>query len=165
MAIIIHRIFTIVFISCFIGFSHPAYGAVSEKAHQTTILLERVYLDGVVGEEEIEQKNMTKEAAISEYNEWRLVAEFDDELIFRTHVDDISPLLKANGYFGVSGEGILSVYEGVPTSQQQKVIQSFFQLDINKLESRQHEQLQHGIRIHSKDQYLALLNFYKPYSH
>lgn len=157
--------FTIVCISFLMGFSHPVYGAENEKPHRTTILLERVYLDGIVGEEEIEQKNMTKETAVSEYKEWRLVAEFDDELIFRTHVDDISPLLKTNGYFGVSGEGILSVYEGVPTSQQQKVIQSFFQLDINKLESRQHEQLQNGIRIHSKDQYLALLNFYKPYSH
>ncbi|MES9773465.1 BofC C-terminal domain-containing protein, partial [Priestia megaterium] len=43
------------------------------------------------------------------------------------------------------------------------IIQSFFQIDIKRLESYQHEQLKKGIRVQSKDEYLSLINFYKIY--
>ncbi|MBM7701389.1 BofC C-terminal domain-containing protein [Priestia iocasae] len=132
----------------------------ADNNQPVTIFLERVYVDGVVSQEVMKKVNMTKAEIEQHYREWRLLKETDTELVFRTSVDDISPLLKTNGYVGISIDGILSIYEGKP-EQSQRVIQSFFQIDVDRLESYQHQQLKSGIRIRSKDEYVSLINFYK----
>lgn len=128
-----------------------------------TVFLERVYVDGVVSQEVIHHSHSSKEDLLRVYEPWRLIKESDDELVLRTYVDDISPLLKANGYFGISVDNILSIYEGEP-NQSTKVIQSFFQIDVEKLESYHRQKLKKGIRVHSKDEYVALMQFFKGYS-
>lgn len=45
---------------------------------------------------------------MKKYKNWRLLKETDQELVFRTSIDDISPILKENGYVGLSVNGILS---------------------------------------------------------
>ncbi|WP_078413893.1 BofC C-terminal domain-containing protein [Priestia abyssalis] len=130
---------------------------------RVTIFLERVYVDGVVSQEVIHHANSSKEDILNAYEAWRLIQESDNELVLRTYVDDISPLLKTNGYFGISVDNMLSIYEGDP-NQSTKVIQSFFQIDVEKLESYHRQKLKKGIRVHSKDEYVALMQFFEGYS-
>lgn len=128
-----------------------------------TVFLERVYVDGVVSQEVVHHSNSSKEDILSGYEPWRLIKESDNEMVLRTYVDDISPLLKTNGYFGISVDNILSIYEGEP-NQSTRVIQSFFQIDVEKLESYHRQKLKKGIRVHTKDEYVALMQFFKGYS-
>ena len=102
------------------------YRADANEKEPMTLFLERVYVDGVVSQEMIKSPSMTK--TINEkYKNWRLLKETDRELVFRTSIDDISPILKDNGYVGLSVNGILSAFEGKPASSQH-IIQSFFKL-------------------------------------
>jgi forespore regulator of the sigma-K checkpoint len=71
-------------------------------------------------------------------------------------------LLKTNGYFGITHKGVLSIFNGRP--EQSKIIQSFFQIDIKKLESNKQKELLDGIPIKTKDRYVHVLETFKPYS-
>jgi forespore regulator of the sigma-K checkpoint len=128
-----------------------------------TVFLERVYVDGVVSQEVVHHASDSKQDVLGAYEPWRVIKEGERELILRTYIDDISPLLKANGYLSISVDNILSIYEGIP-AESTKVIQSFFQIDVDKLESYHRQKLQKGIRVHSKDEYVALMEFFKGYS-
>ena len=55
----------------------------------------------------------------------------DVQIVLQKKVDDISPLLKTSGYFGVSEEGILQIFKGVPKNDN--AIHSFFQIDMKSL--------------------------------
>jgi forespore regulator of the sigma-K checkpoint len=127
-----------------------------------TVILESVYLDGEVSEEIKEETIWSMEDFWSEYASWQLIDQDEEQVIFQKKIDDISPLLKANGYFGLTKNGILTIFNGKPESDQ--VIQSFFQIDVNKLESRQHEKLKKGIPIQSKDNYVEVLEVFKSFS-
>ena len=98
----------------------------------------------------------------SEYTEWQLIDQDEEQIVFQQNIDDISPLLKANGYFGITDEGILTIFNGKPKTHN--VIQSFFQIDMEKLESHQHEELKNGIPISSKDKYVKVLEVFKSLS-
>jgi forespore regulator of the sigma-K checkpoint len=127
------------------------------------VVLERIYLDGEVSEETLDQTVWAMEDFWAEYEEWQVIDLDEEQVVFQQYIDDISPLLKSNGYFGISEEGILTIYEGKPT-EASKIIQSFFQIDIGKLESHQHEQLKGGIKVVSKDDYVHVLETFKPYT-
>jgi forespore regulator of the sigma-K checkpoint len=127
-----------------------------------TVILERIYLDGEVSEEIKEETILSMEDFWAEYSSWQLVNQDDEQVVFQKNIDDISPLLKANGYFGITDNGILTIFNGKPNSE--KVIQSFFQIDLDKLESHQHEELKNGIPIQSKDKYEKVLEVFKPFS-
>jgi len=83
-------------------------------------------------------------------------------MVFRKQMDDISPLLKANGYFGITEDGVLTIFNGRP--DRSRIIQSFFQIDVRKLESKKQEELIQGIPIKTKDRYVEVLETFKPYS-
>ncbi|MFZ3588304.1 BofC C-terminal domain-containing protein [Bacillus sp. DJP31] len=126
------------------------------------VILERVFLDGEVSEEIKEETIWSMEDFWSEYANWQLIDQDEEQIVFQKNIDDISPLLKSNGYFGINKDHILTIFNGKPESDQ--VIQSFFQIDIDKLESRQHEELKMGIPIESKDKYVEVLEVFKPFS-
>nr|WP_235714614.1 intercompartmental signaling factor BofC [Neobacillus dielmonensis] len=126
------------------------------------VILERMYLDGEVSQEVVNETCWSMENFWSKYDQWRLVDIDDSTFVFQKTVDDISPLLKANGFFGVTDDGILTIYNGRP--DRSKIIQSFFQIDIKKLESKTQQQLIQGIPIKTKDRYVEVLETFKPYS-
>jgi len=126
------------------------------------IVLKRIYLDGEISEENIEETVWSMEDFWSKYDKWQLAAENNHTLIFTQAVDDISPLLKTNGYFGISNEGILTIYNGKP--EKSNIIQSFFQIDLKKLESAQQKHLRKGIPIKTKDRYVEVLETFKNYT-
>ncbi|MCM3596371.1 intercompartmental signaling factor BofC [Metabacillus idriensis] len=128
-----------------------------------TVVLERIYLDGEISEEVKNETILAMEDFWAKYEDWQLIDQDDHQIIFQKEVDDISPLLKANGYFGISSEGVFSIFNGKPDDASE-IIQSFFQIDVKKLETRKHDELRQGIRIESKDQYLKVIQSYKAYS-
>ena len=72
------------------------------------------------------QKSSRLRKVLQQYKEWQLVDRDDVQIVLQKKVDDISPLLKTSGYFGVSEEGILQIFKGVPKSDN--AIHSFFKL-------------------------------------
>lgn len=129
---------------------------------ELTVHLKRVYLDGVESEETIQETVLALEDFWAKYDEWQLVDMDEERLIFQQKVDDISPLLKMNGFFGLTEDGTLSLFNGKP--EELDVIQSFFQIDIEKLESKQHRQLQYGIPIQSKEDFSKVYEAMKRYA-
>ncbi|MCL7746959.1 intercompartmental signaling factor BofC [Halalkalibacter alkaliphilus] len=125
------------------------------------VILERVYLDGEKSEERIQETIWSMEDFWAYYEDWNLVDQSENEMIFRKEVNDISPLLKVNGYFGITEDGILSIYEGQPN--EERVIQSFFQLDTAKLKSRQHSELRKGIPVQDLKHYEEVLQVFGQY--
>lgn len=125
------------------------------------IVLQRVYLDGEVSEEKITEKIWSMEHFWVKYDQWELMDTNANGLVFKKQIDDISPLLKANGYFGITEDGTLTIFNGKP--HRTNIIQSFFQINIEKLESRKHIQLKKGIPIKTKDRYVNVLETLKPY--
>lgn len=125
------------------------------------VILERIYLDGEKSEERVKETIWSMEDFWAMYEEWDLVDQNEQRMIFRKEVNDISPLLKMNGYFGLTQDGVLSIYEGVPNKEQ--VIHSFFQLDTSKLKSQQHSDLIKGIPVKDLDHYQEVLQAFGQY--
>ncbi|WP_226673236.1 intercompartmental signaling factor BofC [Rossellomorea aquimaris] len=132
------------------------------SAHTVTVILERVYLDGEVSEEIVQETIWSMEDFWAAYDDWQLMDMTEEQIVFQKKVDDISPLLKTNGYFGISDKGVLSIFNGKPG--QAEIIQSFFQIDVEKLESKRHDDLVKGIPIKSKQEYEEVLEQFKAYS-
>lgn len=126
------------------------------------VVLQQIYLDGELSEEVKNETILSMEDFWASYVGWQLIDQNEQRIIFQKKVEDISPLLKANGYFGIGDDGTLSIFNGKPETNE--VIQSFFQIDIKKLESRKQSELLRGIRIHSKDQYLETLKTLESFS-
>ncbi|CAH2716240.1 hypothetical protein BACCIP111895_03424 [Neobacillus rhizosphaerae] len=132
------------------------------KPLNITVILERVYLDGEISQEVIHETCWLMENFWAKYDQWQLTDSDESTFVFRKQVDDISPLLKANGFFGITDAGVLTIFNGRPG--QSRIIQSFFQIDIKKLESKKQEELTQGIPIKTKDHYVEVLETFKPYS-
>ncbi|MDR6122224.1 forespore regulator of the sigma-K checkpoint [Bacillus sp. SLBN-46] len=132
-----------------------------EPLHMT-VILERVYLDGEISQEVVHETCWSMENFWAKYDQWQMVDMDESTMVFRRQVDDISPLLKANGFFGITEDGVLTIFNGRP--DRSKIIQSFFQIDMKKLESKTQEDLIQGIPIKSKDHYVEVLETFKPYS-
>ncbi|MGM0844103.1 MAG: BofC C-terminal domain-containing protein [Bacillota bacterium] len=139
---------------------NPAAAVVA--AHTVDVILERVYLDGEVSEEVKSETIWSMEDFWAGYSAWELIDMTEDQVVFRQSVDDISPLLKSNGYFGISDDGVLSIFNGKPG--QSEIIQSFFQIDIHKLESGKRDELVKGIPVKSKQSYEHVIQSFQPYS-
>ncbi|WP_242145223.1 MULTISPECIES: BofC C-terminal domain-containing protein [unclassified Bacillus cereus group] len=135
---------------------------VMEKEPQVTVLLERMYLDGEVSEEILTEKVANLEQLLQRYKDWQLVDRDDVQIILQKKIDDISPLLKTSGYFGVSDEGILQIFNGVPKNDN--AIHSFFQIDMKKLKSYERAKLKRGIRIKSKERFVKTMEKMKQYA-
>jgi len=141
----------------------PVTGTVQVVDPKTVrVILARIYLDGEISEEIVEETILSMEDFWAEYAEWDLIDQDEAQVVFQQRVDDISPLLKINGYFGISQEGTLNIYEGKPS--EEKVIQSFFQINMKKLKSHQQQELQKGIPVISRDRYEEVLKTYKKYA-
>ncbi len=157
------------FLACFIilffSFTWSGLAEVpldKDGLQESKVILQRQYLDGELSEEKITEWFGSIEDLKNKYKGWKIIEQTKDYLVLHKMENDISPLLKANGYFGMSEDGTLSIYNGKP--EHDKVIHTFFQIDVGKLEVYQQEELQHGIQIISKDQFTSLMNEYREYA-
>ncbi|MEH7106171.1 MULTISPECIES: intercompartmental signaling factor BofC [Bacillaceae] len=127
-----------------------------------TVVLERMYLDGEISQEVVHETCWSMENFWAKYDQWQIIDINGETFVFRKQEDDISPLLKANGFFGITEDGVLTIFNGRP--DRLRIIQSFFQLDMKKLESNTQQQLLQGIPIKTKDRYVEVLETFKSYS-
>ncbi|MGN1401341.1 MAG: BofC C-terminal domain-containing protein [Bacillus sp. (in: firmicutes)] len=137
----------------------PEHDAYAETIRKLTF--QRVYLDGEMSEESIIRETQTVKELIGEFADWQLIMQDEKNLVFQKYVDDISPLMKLNGYFGITEDGTLSIFNGKPTESD--VIQSFFQIDVKMLETKKHLELVRGIPVRNKDHYRAVLEVFSLY--
>ncbi|SDK40400.1 BofC C-terminal domain-containing protein [Sediminibacillus albus] len=122
------------------------------------VTLQKHYIDGKIEESTHKEKIWAMEDFWSYYHDWQVVDQKEGEIVFKKEISDISPYMKENGYFGLA-ENQLTIFEGLPIHEQ--VIQSFYQIDTDELESYQVKQLHDGIKIDSKQVYQYVLEAYR----
>lgn len=80
--------------------------------------------------------------------------------------DDLSQACKEQAYMSIDANGNLTLFDGPP--QEEKVLRTFFQLDIGSMESSLPKdvlkQLQEGIRIQDIDEYNSVLSTFSDYA-
>lgn len=133
---------------------------------QVELVLHRTYLCG----EETRQLGMHSTSVavdfLKSHREWE--AEFDStgRLVMEQSVDDLSTQCKKMAYIGMDKDGNLSLYDGPP--RREKVIRTFFQLNVEMLESRlsddRLQELERGIRITDKDEYNSVLSKFNDFA-
>lgn len=81
-------------------------------------------------------------------------------------ISDLSPVCKQRAYMSMDADGNLTLYEGPP--QKEKVLKTFFQLDINSMESTLPQgvlkELYDGIRIQDIDEYNSVISTFSDYA-
>lgn len=127
-----------------------------------TIILHKIYVNGEVIEEIYLNQHKTINEVKRQFRYWKIVEENDDEIVLMKKINDLSPTLKSKGYFGISEDGMLSLYIGMPSGNN--IIDSFFKIDTNKLEVYKQKQLERGIKVSSKKRYDHLLKDLKEYA-
>lgn len=131
------------------------------KTNIVDIHFVREYVDGEQSTEIVRKKVDSMAELLQEYPDWELIESDETKITLYKKIHDLSPLLKVNGYFGLSENDILTLYEGKP--EDENVIQSFYQLDIEKLETHLLNQLKYGIPIKSKADYVTVIKQLKQY--
>lgn len=130
------------------------------------VTLKKTYLTGEIETEKKDEVIFSTQELMERYEGWKLSNRKDNEFTFETRINDISPLCKANGYFGINEKGELSLFDGVP--EKEKVIQTFFQMDTKKIESHlpkeELEMLKRGIRVKDVVEYNSVLSTFSEFA-
>ncbi|GAB7386529.1 hypothetical protein BSNK01_03640 [Bacillaceae bacterium] len=154
-------------------FGHPEAGREGDlsqealAARQVDVVLKQTYACGVEVEERRNVTFASEEALRRAYGDWELVSvDRGNAYVFRRSVQDISPLCKESGYFGLSADGILTLFQGPP--KDGKIIRAFFPINTKKLESMLPQQeiamLYKGIRIRDLAEYNSVLSTYEEFA-
>ncbi|HJV44289.1 MAG TPA: BofC C-terminal domain-containing protein [Bacillota bacterium] len=129
------------------------------------LILQKSYICGADEEQTLKKNVASSDQLLQEYHDWQLVSHQENKYIFRTKIQDLAPICKEKGYFGLSGQNILTLFEGPP--EENKVIQTFFQIDTKKFESSLPNELgflNKGIRIKDLAEYNSILSTYEEYA-
>jgi len=124
----------------------------------------------VCGEEVEEIGRLTFEQTLeimANHPEWELTTDNNRAVIrLKESISDLSSYCKENAYFGISPINDLSLYDGYP--ENNKVIKTFFQLNIpymeSKLQEEEWEKLKHGIKVRSIAEYESVISTFSEYS-
>ncbi|MBP2245610.1 forespore regulator of the sigma-K checkpoint [Paenibacillus xylanexedens] len=138
----------------------------ADPDHLTSVVLETQYICGVETEQLGKMARPQLKMLLAQHPEWDATVGTSDELRLKQSVDDLSPLCKQQAYISIDAVGNLNLYEGKPA--EEKVIRTFFQLDVGTLESSLPEgvleQLQQGIRVQDKDEYDSVISTFSDYA-
>lgn len=153
--------------------SVTAYGqpSISEflanRKEAAPVMLHRIYVCGEETESlgQLEGKRIV--SLLREHPEWTASLDKDGETVMVVErIEDLSDHCKTHAYFGVDKNGNFSLFDGAP--KEEKVLRTFFQLDIRYMESslpeHQLEQLNQGIRVSDIDEYNSVLSTYSDYA-
>ncbi|TGB04189.1 BofC C-terminal domain-containing protein [Halobacillus salinus] len=125
---------------------------------ELTVVLNQYYLDGVTETTEVNETIWSMMDFWAEYEGWTLESQAVDRVVFSRKVEDISPLTKKQGYFGLTEAGELAVFQGLPS--QGKVMESFKPVPVQPLESKRKLELEKGIKIKSYTHFKQVLERY-----
>ncbi|QMV43826.1 BofC C-terminal domain-containing protein [Cohnella cholangitidis] len=133
---------------------------------QVELILHRTYLCG----EETRQLGRLSSSEASDllksHREWEASFDSAGKMLMEESIDDLSPQCRKTAYIGMDGDGNLTLFDGPPW--QEKAIRTFFQLDVEMLESRMSDDrlrdLANGIRVTDKDEYNSVLSSFDEYA-
>lgn len=101
-----------------------------------------------------------------EHPDWSVKLEENGDITFTQQIDDLSPACKNTAYFGLDANGNLSLFDGPPSDE--KVIRTFFQLNMGYLESSlPHgtvDQLREGIPVGDMAEYNSILSTFSDFA-
>ncbi|CAI6079284.1 hypothetical protein PAECIP112173_02639 [Paenibacillus sp. JJ-100] len=130
------------------------------------VVLQTKYICGVETEQLGKMDISQIKTLLTQHPEWKANVITSDTLHLNQNVDDLSPICKQQAYISIDAIGNLNLYEGKPA--EENVIRTFFQLDVNTLESSLPEgvlqQLQEGIRIQDKDEYDSVISTFSDFA-
>jgi len=125
-------------------------------------VLTRSYLCGVRDEERKPVSRNHIADSMADYQGWEIVAADAAKVILMKREHDISPECKENGHFGLSADGMLTLFHGLPADQE--VVQTFYRINTAKMEAslpkEEVESLKRGIRVHDLAEYNSVLSTY-----
>ncbi|UFJ39029.1 intercompartmental signaling factor BofC [Brevibacillus humidisoli] len=131
-------------------------------ANPLELVLRRTYLCGVKTEEQKELTGETMEQVLAKHRGWEIVSVASEQVILHKMENDIAPSCKENGYFGLSEDGVLTLFNGLPS--EQKVIQTFYPINTERMEvslpKEEVELLKQGIRVRDLAEYNSILSTY-----
>ncbi|KHE69374.1 BofC C-terminal domain-containing protein [Halobacillus sp. BBL2006] len=122
------------------------------------VILKEHYMDGVIATTTQEETIWSMVDFWARYKGWTVEDQQLDQVVFKRDVKDISPLTKQQGYFGLTKDGELAVFQGEPGNG--KVIEAFKPIPIKPLESRRKTELKSGIKIKNFDHFEQVLKQY-----
>ncbi|TVY04073.1 BofC C-terminal domain-containing protein [Cohnella terricola] len=144
-----------------------ALHALKGRREEVELVLHRTYLCGEETRRLGRLPASEAEELLKAHREWD--AKLDTavgKLTMEESVDDLSPQCRQTAYIGMDKDGNLSLYDGPPWKE--KVIRTFFQLDVDMLESRMSEdrvrELAEGIRVSDKEEYNSVLSTFNEYA-
>jgi forespore regulator of the sigma-K checkpoint len=136
---------------------HPAMPG---KAKVTELVLAHSYLCGLREEEQKPIVDDSIEKVISSYAGWEIIGYQDGKLMLLKRENDIAPICKENGYFGLNEDDILTLFNGMPKEKQ--VIQTFYPINTARMEANlpkeEVDALRNGIRIRDLAEYNSVLS-------
>lgn len=134
--------------------------AVPGKTSPMELVLARSYLCGLRDEERKPLAGESLEKTISNYVGWEIIGYEEGRLMLLKRENDIAPICKENGYFGLNEEDVLTLFNGMPKDKQ--VIQTFYPINTARMEAsmakEEIEALRKGIRIRDLAEYNSVLS-------
>lgn len=140
--------------------------ALSKWKGDVEVVLHRTYLCG----EETRQLGSHSAAEtmdlVKAHREWNASFDTKGRVYVEEAVDDLSPECRKSAYISIDQVGNLSLFDGPP--RKEKVIRTFFQLDVKSLESslskeKLHE-LTQGIRVTDRDEFNSVLSTFSDFA-
>lgn len=130
------------------------------------VIIQKNYVAGPMIEEEQEYSAAEIDQLLATFSHMNMVKRGDDFILFTMQIDDISPIIKENGYFALDHHGMLHLYRG--DIRDENIIQTFFQIDMERLETtlplEEYMQLREGIHISSLAEYNRILSTYSEFA-
>lgn len=131
-------------------------------AKSIDLVLQRSYMCGQQDEEHKKLESDSIEDLLAEYSGWEIISIGPDKVVLHQQVNDLSPLCKENGYFGLTEDGTLTLFNGLPA--EQKVIQTFYRIDTERMEASipaaEIDLLRSGIRVGNLAEFNSILSTY-----
>jgi forespore regulator of the sigma-K checkpoint len=123
--------------------------ALASRTGPLTVKLRRIYICGEETRLLGELSPRQTVSLLSDHPEWTARLDKDGIVWMDEEIDDWSVFCKSGTYFGVDKYGNLSLFDGLP--KKEKVLRTFFQLDVQYLESslskEQVNELEQGILV------------------
>ncbi|MCC3376926.1 BofC C-terminal domain-containing protein [Cohnella sp. REN36] len=143
-----------------------AIAALAGQPGDVEVVLHRAFL---CGEETRKLGRFSTNEAIDllkSHREWSASFDGAGRVVMEEAVDDLSPICRETAFIGLDRDGNLSLFDGPP--RKEKVIRTFFQLDVKSLESslskERMRELTEGIRVTNRDSYNHVLTRYVEYA-
>ena len=138
----------------------------SEQDSMYTVVYRKQYICGDV--DQIAGKKTVSDIIqlVLEHPEWEAVIDADGRVVLEQVVNEMSESCKEKAYIGLDSNGNLSLFDGEP--KEDKAIRTFFQLDVESMESslppQVIKQLHDGIRISDLEEYNSVLSTFSDYA-